>query len=152
MPQRHPPGICSAAFPARVPHVNRRPSSFLAGTGDSMPTHLRRVTRALLSVSDKTGLIDFALQPSWQIQLLLFALLMRRRQFPRRMLLLRRRLSLSPLPPPRPFWAFAMISTQPSSRLSISNTKTGNCVLPTIARQTPKCKNYYRLMKPRTVE
>ena len=25
-----------------------------------MPTHLRRVTRALLSVSDKTGLIDFA--------------------------------------------------------------------------------------------
>ncbi len=52
-------GLC-AAFPLYVLHVNRPPFSFWPGTSDSMPTHLRRVTRALLSVSDKTGLIDFA--------------------------------------------------------------------------------------------
>ena len=52
-------GLC-AAFPLYVPHVIAASFSFWLGKSDSMPTHLRRVTRALLSVSDKTGLIDFA--------------------------------------------------------------------------------------------
>ena len=71
-PSRRPPGSAAESCRASVFRLCGRsrfpspacrgiaPASFSLNGAAAMPSDLKRVTRALLSVSDKTGLVDFA--------------------------------------------------------------------------------------------